>query len=165
MRPTVFSATLFAAGLASRCAFAQTEAPVAHPPPQEPRAVEDRTTARPKPPATPWYGWQTLAVDAVAAAMFFGGYAADSRWVGRAGVGVFALGPPVVHGLHRRPLSAGLSLGARVGAIALQVAAPATASLLVTYPVVVIGDAALLSGPAGPSATARGRMLFVRGTF
>jgi hypothetical protein len=72
-----------------------------------------------------WYGWQTLSVDALPAGLFVGALASDGGtevqlW--GTGALTFALGGPLVHVLHDRPLTSLGSLGLRVGLPALGMA-------------------------------------------
>jgi hypothetical protein len=75
--------------------------------------------AGPPPKSTPgyWYGWQMMVLDAVPIALV--GVTAgniDSDTVGPAllGLPVFALGGPIIHLAHERPVAALGSLGLRV---------------------------------------------------
>jgi hypothetical protein len=65
-----------------------------------------------------WYGWQTLSVDALPAGLFVGALVSKGEtqvqfW--GTGALTFALGGPLVHVLHDRPLAGLGSLGLRVG--------------------------------------------------
>ena len=65
-----------------------------------------------------WYGWQTLTVDAVPAALFSSALPAnEGQEVVLWGLGSvsFALGGPIVHAAHGRPLTAFGSLALRLG--------------------------------------------------
>jgi hypothetical protein len=76
------------------------------------------------PSPTRWYGWQTLAVDAVSLGTSALGFALPSGVLfsssGQALVGVgllgYAAGPPVVHGLHGHGGTAGVDVAIRVTA-------------------------------------------------
>ena len=85
--------------------------------------VEQPTVAD---PAADWYGWQSLASDAGAAALFVtagllsnaadhGAHdraaAATTFWLG---LGTYALGGPIVHLAHKRPAAMGRSLAMRL---------------------------------------------------
>jgi len=65
-----------------------------------------------------WYGWQTLSVDALPAGLFVGAIVADGERGSTfliTGSSTFALGAPLVHVLHERPLIGLASFGLRVG--------------------------------------------------
>jgi hypothetical protein len=73
-------------------------------------------------PAASWYGWQTLATNGGAAALLLGALAfgearADGAAYGLLGLSLatFALGGPIVHGVHRHGGKAAVSAGLRVG--------------------------------------------------
>jgi hypothetical protein len=88
-------------------------------------SVADTPTA--ETPKTRWYGWQTLAVDAVAMTAFAYGierragdvFSSDRGGEAFAygGFGAYLLGGPAVHMLHDRP-------GPALGSFGLRVAAP-----------------------------------------
>lgn len=112
-----------ACGLALRAGAAagQTLPAVAEPqPPAAPPIAAEPTAA---PPETRWYGWQTLAPDAVAVglalvALHVGEKAdqADTAQVLLAlGAGIFLADGPIVHALHGQPGRAGWSLALRLG--------------------------------------------------
>jgi hypothetical protein len=70
------------------------------------------------PPREQWYGWQTLAVDGVAAAMATTALAlktgaATDFW--GLGIGTYALGAPIIHVVHGRPWVGLGDLGLRLG--------------------------------------------------
>jgi hypothetical protein len=103
LRPfLVTTALLFAMSGATR-AFAEDA-------PSPPPARAARQAA-----ITHWYGWQTLGVDAGAIGVMFLGASTDDLVV-LAGLGIYALGGPVVHLAHERPGTAAADLGLRVGA-------------------------------------------------
>jgi hypothetical protein len=65
-----------------------------------------------------WYGWQTLSVDALPAGLFVGALVSTGNTATRfwgTGALTLALGGPLVHVFHNRPLTALGSLGLRVG--------------------------------------------------
>lgn len=62
-----------------------------------------------------WYGYQTFAADALAVTLFLA--AGDSSAAGWAVAGLYVLGGPTVHALHRRP-------GAVAGSLALRIVVP-----------------------------------------
>jgi hypothetical protein len=65
-----------------------------------------------------WYGWQTLAVDAAAVALLAFEPAFDARLPSRApSIGVYAIGPAVIHFSHG-------SVGKGLGSLALRIAMP-----------------------------------------
>ena len=65
-----------------------------------------------------WYGYQTFAPDALALTVFLvAGDQGDSGPVVGTVAGLYLLGGPLVHGLHRRP-------GAVVGSVAMRVLLP-----------------------------------------
>jgi len=66
--------------------------------------IPDETPARVK---DHWYGWQTLGTDGVAAMLASGALATggDETFWGLS-IGTFALGAPIVHVAHGRPLVA-----------------------------------------------------------
>jgi hypothetical protein len=76
----------------------------------------------PAPESTPWYGWQTLTVDAATAALITTSVVMDankpnspeSNRVGYVGLGLYAVGPALVHALHGRPLASLASVGVRL---------------------------------------------------
>jgi hypothetical protein len=76
------------------------------------------------PSPTRWYGWQTLAVDAVSLGTSTLGFALPSGVLfsssGQALVGVgllgYAAGPPVVHGMHGHGGTAGIDAAIRITA-------------------------------------------------
>lgn len=71
-------------------------------------------------PETRWYGWQTLAVDALAIPVAF--------LKPEVGIGTYALGPPIVHWAHGNPGRGAGSLAIRVGVPALLGLAAASSS-------------------------------------
>lgn len=87
-----------------------TVAPARPPPP--PTVI-----ARPPPPPPAYYGYQTIVVRAVGAAVFAVGAVVgdDAEGAGAglavAGVTIFVIGPVVVHGIHGQPRNAVLSFG------------------------------------------------------
>lgn len=129
------------------------------------RAAQPSST----PAGSEWYGWQTLASDAVAAALLTSGGlmlrardggddpAPGAVAVAASGMGTYALGAPIVHAAHRRYGAAGLSLAARVlapGAVAgaLGRGAPSaakTSAILGAALVPVVLDAAWLARAPG----------------
>lgn len=70
-----------------------------------------------------WYGWRNLIPDVLAVACLVAGAAVDAPELSMAGVGVYALGSPIVHGAMGNWGRAGISLGVRL-------AAPATLGLV-----------------------------------
>src|SRR5580693_5839787 len=108
---TGFAAMVLLVGSAGR---AHGSEPPSAPTPSAETAGQERS----------WYGWQTLAVDAVAAGVGFGsiGLSGDGEgsppdvYGGPAGLTIYGLGPPLVHVLHHRWDMALIDLGIRVGA-------------------------------------------------
>jgi hypothetical protein len=88
----------------------------------EPRPVRWTDPAPSTPSAAPtadthWYGWETILVDGAALGTMVLGGATGSGAVGGVGVGIYALGPPVVHATHGRT-------DAMLGDLGIRVAAP-----------------------------------------
>lgn len=97
-----------------------------------PKAPAERPCAAPPPPPSPpapkgpkkvattteWYGWQTAVMDAAAFASFFAGIGdeQDGSSMALAGVGIYLLGAPAVHGGNGNWGKAGASLGLRLTA-------------------------------------------------
>ncbi|HEU4539117.1 MAG TPA: hypothetical protein VFS00_33580, partial [Polyangiaceae bacterium] len=98
-----------------------------------PKAPVERPCAAPPPPppsppafkgpkkvatTTEWYGWQTAVMDAAAFASFFSGISdeSDGSSMALAGVGIYLLGAPAVHGGNGNWGKAGASLGLRLTA-------------------------------------------------
>lgn len=66
-----------------------------------------------------WYGWQTIASDLVAVGLTTGSALSDARTapaLGLGGLGVYALGAPIVHTAHGHVARGGVDLGLRLGA-------------------------------------------------
>jgi hypothetical protein len=83
------------------------------------RAEAPKPTVELKPPAeTRWYGWQTLAVDAVAVSSFAYGVEYERGELILGSLAVFVVVPPIVHLAHDR-------LGAAGGSLFLRLAVPA----------------------------------------
>jgi hypothetical protein len=82
---------------------------VNEPPPGQ--TVAPTAGETPAPAPLTWYGWQSLLVDAAAAAVVFGNHG-DWNSVA-AGLVLFAAGGPTVHLLHREPGKAALSFALR----------------------------------------------------
>jgi hypothetical protein len=80
------------------------------------------TAASTGPPAR-WYGWQTLIVDSIAASLAIAGVDSRQDTVTYSGLTLYAVGPPVVHGLHQRP-------GAALADVALRAGAPVLLALI-----------------------------------
>ena len=80
-------------------------------PPAATAPVEEPASAREI--HTHWYGWQTLLVDAGGLAMMSIGANARSTNLTAIGIGVYALGPPLVHMGQGRPAMAITDLGLR----------------------------------------------------
>ncbi len=70
----------------------------------------DASTMTPPRETTTFYGWENIAISYAGAGIFWGGIAADSKSVPWAGLGVYALGSPLVHLAHGQPLRAAGSL-------------------------------------------------------
>ena len=70
-----------------------------------------------------WYGYQTFSADATAIALLWMAAEKDSDPAAVGTIGVYLLGAPTVHGVHRRP-------GAVVGSVALRVFLPFLGSAL-----------------------------------
>ncbi|HET7538658.1 MAG TPA: hypothetical protein VFK05_02265 [Polyangiaceae bacterium] len=87
----------------------------AAPPTEEPAPKLPATSAAPPRETWRWYGWQTLAADGVAGAIFLVAYADDHNpaLFGLSGVS-FALGAPAIHVAHGRWAVAMGSLGLRI---------------------------------------------------
>ena len=108
---------LLAVGISASPAVAAT-------PTIEPAGVEPGTRTDAAPPERlSWYGYQTFSADATAIALLF--VAAEKEWDPGAvgGVGLYLLGAPTVHAVHRRP-------GAVVGSLALRIFLPFLGSAL-----------------------------------
>lgn len=97
-------AVLVVASVGAGPALAQHQ-PKAEPTPEH--------TATGKPLEWRWYGWQTLGVDVLAAALALA-VSAESVDPDYPYYGLIALGSPAVHLAHARPGSAGASLAMRV---------------------------------------------------
>lgn len=80
-----------------------------------PQATEADEGGTEKPLRSRWYGWQTLATDGAAVALFATGVAASSGELAAFSGAPFALGGPIVHLAHRRGGAAAASLGIRLG--------------------------------------------------
>lgn len=93
---------------------------------EEGRCLEEPAPAAPSAPvqtkpASRWYGWQTLTTDGAALTLFVLSTQRSLGWDGLdspsmlvwASAATFALGGPVVHLAHGRPVAALVSLGAR----------------------------------------------------
>ena len=119
-----------------------------------------------------WYGYQTLAVDALAVGMMWVGLERKAKTLGWAGVGTYMLGAPLVHLAHggsRTPLkSFGLRLVPAVivvvGLASCVVTMGAGCGLVVvgllTVPVMPVIDAAVLGyDRVEPLATAKAQSL------
>ena len=110
--PTHLAVMLFLSrGISASSAAAET-------PGIEPAGVGQGTVADAAPAGSlSWYGYQTFSADATAIALLW--VAAEKDWdpAAVATVGVYVLGAPTVHALHRRPL-------ATVGSLALRVFLP-----------------------------------------
>jgi hypothetical protein len=85
---------------------------VAPAPPAKPAVgKEARVTTK-----TEWYGWETAIMDAAAFGAFLSGVDERDSSMAVAGVGLYLLGAPVVHGFKGQWGKAGASLGLRLGA-------------------------------------------------
>ena len=56
-----------------------------------------------------WYGWQTLAVDLPTLTVFFIAQSKGNRALAFSSIGLFVVGSPTIHALHRRPVPAVVS--------------------------------------------------------
>jgi hypothetical protein len=130
------------------------------------------------PPSFSWYGYQTLAVDGVAVALAILGERNNSDGVMLTGGGLYLLGAPAVHGLHRRTPAMLGSLGLRIFLpVIVSAVAGATADCRVQVVndencdfgerlvgagiglgAAMLLDAALLAWETGTVATTKGRM-------
>jgi hypothetical protein len=82
-------------------------------------AEPSKPTGEARPPIEKrWYGWQTLAVDAVAVASFAYGAEHEQGELILGSLAVFVLAPPIVHLTHDR-------LGAAGGSLLVRLAVPA----------------------------------------
>jgi hypothetical protein len=84
---------------------------VVTPAPAKPAVKEARG-----PTKTEWYGWETAIIDVAAFAAFFSGVNDQESSMAWAGVGMYVLGAPVVHGFKGQWGKAGASVGLRLGA-------------------------------------------------
>jgi hypothetical protein len=75
------------------------------------------------PPHPSWCGYQTLATDGMALALAIISAEKESGAAAVGAIGLYALGAPTVHALHRRPLAA-------AGSIAMRLVLPLLASAL-----------------------------------
>ncbi len=90
----------------------------------EPARVVPGTVAEAAPAGRlSWYGYQTFSADATAIALLWMAAEKDSDPAAYGTIGVYLLGAPTVHGVHRRP-------GAVVGSVALRVFLPFLGSAL-----------------------------------
>jgi len=104
------AALLLCVGIAASPAAAET-------PVHQPGETGEGAGAQPEPgPAgrSSWYGYQILLADAVALGLTAIAAEAGSEAVLVGAAGVYLLGGPTVHALHRRPLAAVASLGLRI---------------------------------------------------
>jgi len=102
-------------------ALAANEPPIS--PAEQPPSSTIRTSATP----SSWYGYQTLAADGLAIALAVLAERKNSAPMLMAGVGLYFVGAPTIHGLHRRPGAVSGSLGLRI-AMPLIVSALASAT-------------------------------------
>lgn len=72
---------------------------------------------------SPWYGWQTLLVDASAIALLLGGLAANAPPAEVGGLVVYPTGAPVIHGVHQ-------NWGRMVGSLGLRLGLPLVVALI-----------------------------------
>jgi hypothetical protein len=82
-----------------------------------PALADSPSLDEPARPREEWYGWQTLALDGIAATMATATFLTNDDtevafW--ELGIGTYAFGPPLVHAAHRRPLVAVGDLGLRL---------------------------------------------------
>jgi len=116
-----FSSIVCGLALRAGAAAGQTLPAVAEPqPPAAPPIAAEPTAA---PPETRWYGWQTLAPDAVAVGLAMvaahvgekADQVATARGLLALSAGIFLADGPIVHALHGQPGRAGWSLALRLG--------------------------------------------------
>lgn len=81
----------------------------------QPPVVVPTATAAPAPARTPrWYGYQSLAVDALAVPLLFVGTAEPNAAAALLGGLAYLVAGPIVHGVHRNGGAAGASLVLRL---------------------------------------------------
>lgn len=86
-------------------------------PPPAPPASPTPLPPSVQPQGATWYGWETLAVDFGSTTLIvagFGGGTRGSDVLGLAGLGTYALGPPIVHLARGNYGRSAISLGARL---------------------------------------------------
>jgi hypothetical protein len=77
-------------------------------------ALPARAETKPAEPRS-WYGYQTFAADATAIALAYVAAETESDAAAVSAIGLYLVGAPTVHALHRRPLATAGSLGLRIG--------------------------------------------------
>jgi hypothetical protein len=120
MSKTTFWSIAFGLVMPAAAAAGQTLPAAAEPQPPVAPPLAEPTPALPE---SRWYGWQTLAPDAVAVGLAALALHLDSNGANVSTVegllavsgGIFLLDGPIVHGLHGQPARAGWSIGLRVG--------------------------------------------------
>lgn len=93
-------------------------APPEPPPASPPKATAIDPSDLPDPPEhvsrTTWYGWETLLLDAGSLAMIVGGSSNNQSVLAAAGVGAYALGPPIVHAVRGHGEKAAVDIAVRL---------------------------------------------------